>query len=491
MIFSMGYPDSLKTQIAANMEETPFYEVEHVGFGNDEEQTGTIGWLAQMPAQTQEMFKTALQANVNQMAQTPPAYAGYAKKAQRDMANLDPSKIYFMFQNGGGAIMASPFDCPPSVSRILEMNVPMTANAPLLMLNQTRLVDVVQKMGASAPDEWRRLAAYQRTRVWPNILPHLLVDDQHIWKPAISRAAQMDWLGEKGHLEYVSDYYSHGGYTMPEAQRKLPVRRPLATELDEMAVRRDVSWKKDTAGIYLIRNNRWYRATMTWKCRSPQLRRWFMALLQSRMQEIAARSSVPATGQAVFQTIPQSSEERIAALKQNWDWAAEIVQHIDTLANQEWAVTIPTGREGPGRAERRLGAKLDEKLKHYFPQGVVLSGSDPFAEATRMPPFHLAVSMLKGFPHTAQFYGSLDDTGRTALLKGTLPASALSPVQIAQAVSLQPLLLQAMQNYPPDTVLLGLVSGESVSNRVVFGSLMSPMRLKAATPAPVASQNTP
>ena len=488
--FFQFLPPDLKTQIVTNMDESGFYEVEHMGFGTEGEQTGTIGWLSQMPAQTQETFKAALQDTVNQMTQAPPAYQKYAVKAQQDMAALSLSKVYFLFQNGGFVVFASPYNCPPSVSTTLELHVPLVQSAPTLMLNQAALVKTVQKMGEAAPEEWKRLAAYQLGRVWPNILPTVQPEDPSIWHPSISRAAQTDWLGEKGHMEYVSDYYSHGGYTMPEAQRKLPVKRPLATELDEMAVRRDVSWKKDTAGIYLIRNNRWYRDDDL-EVPQPQLRRWFMALLQSRMQEIAARSSVPATGQAVFQTIPQSSEERIAALKQNWDWAAEMFSTLTPWQIRNGLSLFQPEEKDLAALNDASAAKLDEKLKHYFPQGVVLSGSDPFAEATRMPPFHLAVSMLKGFPHTAQFYGSLDDTGRTALLKGTLPASALSPVQIAQAVSLQPLLLQAMQNYPPDTVLLGLVSGESVSNRVVFGSLMSPMRLKAATPAPVASQNTP
>ena len=65
----------------------------------------------------------------------------------------------------------------------------------------------------------------------------------------ISRAARTDWLGEQGHMEYVSDYYSHGGYAMPAEQKKLPVKRPLATELNEIAARHDVSWTKDADGI--------------------------------------------------------------------------------------------------------------------------------------------------------------------------------------------------------------------------------------------------
>ena len=36
---------------------------------------------------------------------------------------------------------------------------------------------------------------------------------------------------------------------MPEAQKKLPVRRPLAKEMDEIVARHDVSWARDTDGV--------------------------------------------------------------------------------------------------------------------------------------------------------------------------------------------------------------------------------------------------
>ena len=52
--FFQSLPQALKEQIAANIEESPFYEVESMRLSNDEEQFGTIGWLSQMPPQTQE-----------------------------------------------------------------------------------------------------------------------------------------------------------------------------------------------------------------------------------------------------------------------------------------------------------------------------------------------------------------------------------------------------------------------------------------------------
>ena len=492
--FFYSLPLALKEQIAANMEENPFYEVESMRFSNDEEQFGTIGWLSQMSPQTQEKFRAAIQNNVNQMTQAPPAYQKYATQAQKDMATFDPSKVYFLFQNGGFGVLASPINVPPSVSTILVLNVPMTTNTSPLALYQDPLVRLVEKMGASAPDEWKRLAAYQRGRVWPNILPKLTPEDHRTYHPAISRAAQTDWLGEQGHMEYVSDYYSHGGYEMPTEQRKLPVKRPLAAELDEMATKRDVSWRKDADGVYLIRNNRWYRDDNL-EVPEPLLRRWFGALLQSRQQ--AAPQAPPQVADqiarpAVLQAASPLPKERMAARKQRVDWAAEVFGTLTPWQIRNGLALFQPEEKDLAPQNDVTAAKLYEKLKHRVPQpgDVVSSDFDAFEDMTRRPPFYLAISVFKGFPHTVQFYGSLDDAGRTALLEGRLPTSALSPSQMGQAVLLEPLLLTAMQNFPPDSVILSLFTGSPDSSSVTFAGVPR-MRLSVATPPPPAPQNAP
>jgi len=520
-------PPALKEQIAANMDESGFYEVERMMFGGDMEPAGTIGWLSQMSPQTQETFKTALQDNVNRLAQAPPAYQKYAAQAQKDMAMLDPSKIYFLFQNGGFVVYATPFNCPMSVSKILELHVPTTTNTPPLMLDQTELADVVYGgaevspqwkrmadavrkmgdaappelkllayrvygMGEAAPPEWKRLAAYQNSRVWPNLLPKLTPEDHSASQVVISRAAQTDWLGEKGHMEYVCDYYSHGGYAMPEDQKKLAVKRPLAAELDEMAARRDVSWTKDADGIYLVRNNRWYRDDGL-EVPQPLLRRWFGALLQTRREQAARQQAAAQATQGAAQTPPQavlqSPVERTAAMKQNWDWVAEVFSALTPWQIRNGLSLFQPEEKDLAPQNDATAAKLYEKLKHYVPPpgGIAPPGYDAFADVTRRPPFWGAVNVIKGFPHTAQLYGSLDNAGRTALLEGRLPASALSAAQLTQAVSLQPLLPQAMQNVPPDSVFLGLISGAVNPGRVVFGEILPGMRLEVLTPP----QNTP
>ncbi len=480
--FFYSLPPALKEQIAANMEESAFYEVGRISFGGNIEQFGTTGWLSQMSPQTREHFKKAMQANANRMTNFPPSLQKYAVQAQKDVATFDPSRVYFCFLNAGVGVMAMPINSPPSVSIPPMLDVPMTAGLPALTLDQVQLAQAVQKMGESAPDEWKRLADYQRGRVWPNILPTLPPEDNITWHPTISRAAQTDWLGEQGHMEYVCDYYSHGGYEMPDEQKKLPVKRPLATELDEMAAKRDVSWTKDADGVYLIRDNRWYRDDDL-EVPQPLLRRWFGALLQVRRQE-AAQTPTQATAP---QVVTQSPEERAAAIKQNWDWVAEVFSTLTPWQIRNGLARFQPEEKDLAPQNDETAAKLYANLKHYVPQPGEIStpGTDHFAEMARLPPFWQAVNILKGFPHTAQLYGSLGDEGRTALVEGRLSPVSLSAAQLAQAASLQPLLPQAMQSFPMDSVRLRLLFRGSPSYRVTFMDVPE-LKLEVITPPQVA-----
>ncbi len=524
--FFHALPQALKEQITANMDDSPFYEVGRLMFSNYGERFGTVGWLSQMSPETQERFKATMQDNVNRLAQAPPALQGYARQAQSGLATLDPNRVYFLFLNGGFLVMAMPFNSP-SAGGILDLHVPMTVNTLPLLLNQTRLADVVyggadippqwkhaaevlrkrgeavspdMKMlvyqvyglGDAAPLEWKQLAAYQRGRVWPNTLPKLMPEDKE-GAPgtnektvnaltAFSRAAQTDWLGERGGLEYVSDYYSHGGYAMPEDQRKRPVKRPMATELDEMAAKRDVSWRQDTTGIVLIRNNRWYRDDDL-EVPEPLLRRWFTHLLQARQQEAAAEAAIP--------PVLQSPEERTAALKDVWDWTAEVFSTLTPWQLRNGLALFQPEEKDLAPQNAAVAAKLfkppTEPLKREKPQGTARPSSDFVGEMCRRPPFSLAVSTLKGYPHTTHLYSSLDDAGRAALLEGRLSASTLSPAQLAEAASLLPMLPQALQSFPADSVLLNLSSSPF---RIAFGAPLPTSGLKVVTPQS-APQNAP
>ena len=180
----------------------------------------------------------------------------------------------------------------------------------------------------------------------------------------------------------------------------------------------------------------------------------------------------------------------MAALKQTWDWTAEVFATLTPWQIRNGLEMFQPEEKDLSPQNDASAAKLYANLKHQQPQGIAPPGFDAFVEMTRRPPFWRAVNALKGFPHTAQFYGSLDDARRTALLEGRLPVSALTASQVAQAVSLQPLLPQALQSFPLDSVRLGLLPRGSAIERVVFGEVPR-MRLEVATPPPPVPQGAP
>ena len=374
-------------------------------------------------------------------------------------------------QKGLAQVVYGGADMPPSWKRqIAELCQTGTSLPPFLQMQ----VYQVYGMGDAAPLAWKQLADYQRGRVWPNTLPKLPRDNGVVPLIVVSRAAQTDWLGERSGMEYVCDYYSKGGYSMPPEQRKQPLRRPLATELDEMAAKRDVSWKRTADGLVLIRNNRWYRDDDL-EVPQPLLRRWFGLLLQARQQEAAAQAATTA--------VPQTPEERAGVIKQTWDWAAEVSSMLTPWHIFNGLTLFQPEERGLAAQNDASAAKLFEPLKHrpLQPGEAMLPGFDPFAAATRQAPFWGATDLLKSFSHTVHLYGNLDDAGRTALLEGRLPASALNEAQLAQAASLTPTLPQALQNSPPESVLLGLVRRWTSSDRVSFGAT-PPMDLSVVTP---------
>lgn len=181
--------------------------------------------------------------------------------------------------------------------------------------------------------------------------------------------------------------------------QQLVVKRPLATELDGMASKRDVSWRKDADGVVLIRNNRWYRDDDL-EVPQPLLRRWFATLLQSRRQYMATQEAVP--------VVPQSPEERAAAVRQMWDWTTEV---FSTLT--PW--------------QMRNGLALFQ----------------PAAGATA-----------------------------------------------AEAVSLLPLLTQAIQSFPADSVSLSLLPTVRTTDHILFGAPLPTNGLKVMT-LQSAPQNAP
>jgi len=135
------------------------------------------------------------------------------------------------------------------------LTVHSQAIAPTLSLNHARLPDMMKKLGDQAPETWKPLAEYQQQRVWPNAFPRSKPNpQQHPRRPEI-----LNWLADKADLEFVADYYSVPGEPLSQAEKTKKLTQPLKQELDYRAAQEDMSWKQRTDGLYLFRDNRWYR----------------------------------------------------------------------------------------------------------------------------------------------------------------------------------------------------------------------------------------
>ncbi len=155
--FFYSLPESLKQQIAANMDEGGFYDMKDMAYSNIGEQSGTFGWLSQMSPQTQERFKQAMQAGVDRLAQAPPDLQKYAVQARKDVAAFDPNRVYFWFVNGGMGVIATPINSPPGANQVLGLQAPRIIATSVLSLDQTQLVDEVYGSGDTSPG-WKHEA---------------------------------------------------------------------------------------------------------------------------------------------------------------------------------------------------------------------------------------------------------------------------------------------------------------------------------------------
>ena len=99
-------------------------------------------------------------------------------------------------------------------------------SAPL-GLKHRFLVDVVKKLGKRAPVDWKRLAAYEEGRVWPNDAPadsSLMHTNSAFGPPRLAEC--LERLKGASHIEFIADYYDHSGTSLTAEEK---VKRPAAS----------------------------------------------------------------------------------------------------------------------------------------------------------------------------------------------------------------------------------------------------------------------
>ena len=103
------------------------------------------------------------------------------------------------------------------------------------------------------------LMKYENERIWKNTLPKIYRLYINFGRVRPVRWQKLRWLSEKGNIEFLSDYHSTSGFPLKDNEMKLGLKRTVDAELNDIAELHDVSWKKRTDNLYLVKNNRWYR----------------------------------------------------------------------------------------------------------------------------------------------------------------------------------------------------------------------------------------
>jgi hypothetical protein len=102
----------------------------------------------------------------------------------------------------------------------LGFSVGQAPDAAPLGLKHMALISVVKKLGKRSPADWKRLAAYQEGRVWPNEPPKANLFQRRMFAYGPPRLAErLEWLRDKSHIEFVWDYYDRSGTSLKEDEK--------------------------------------------------------------------------------------------------------------------------------------------------------------------------------------------------------------------------------------------------------------------------------
>lgn len=412
-------PEALLSRIADNMDDSSFYSANTSHRVTDNEGTTMIA-VNQLPDSIQKGF------------------------AQQGFPLAASSSALMQIINIGSLVSAQVMNqdgTPLSASHTLD--IPGSPALELLKLEQDELPEMVRKMGSAASANLKLLAAFQQKTVWKNDPPKREPD--HQW-PRPRRAEVLQRLAEKANIDFVADYYSRPGIPLsaiPRAETleeplqnptQDPLQRPLLEEaLNIRAVEQDMSWKHQD-GLYLFRNNRWYRDDLL---EVPPL--------------LAKRS--------LARRVPQPEKQA--------NYSIQIIRRTikDQLdSDAEFATNLTRWQIANGLKWLASEDKMDK------PAQALQAGSSPFS----IFPFYWEAEQVMQEYNVARFYGSLGADAQNALLEKRMPLSELTNAQRNQALYLNPI-LQSFGVPPLKDVLLGLAPAGIMKQKIglVFSAPVS------------------
>jgi hypothetical protein len=252
-------------------------------------------------------------------------------------------------------------------------------------------------------------------------------------------------------------------------QEALPLKGSLKGQLDQSAYDYDMSWKLVDPGLYLFRDNRWYRDDYL-EAPAPLLRKWLAQTLPFQ-EEFAA--GAPSAGSA--EAHMRKWMDRLAEI--------EILLTPWQIANGlRWF--SPVGETG---LPNENAALRDHSKPRPPPPGSKIPGVAVNSPEGR--PFFSDSRFLMHHYHTVSFYAALTADQRDAVIGGRLPATSLSADLLAQAIYLIPKLKTTLQSVrTPVLLVLRPDVPEGRQARLWTAGVLSmvePQEDAAADPAPI------
>jgi len=398
-------PSELQEQIANMATDCPLFSTGRGSFGTGNEENALQVKLSSLPSGVQQRAKKAA-----------------AQILANGKATFDADNAWVSFTNGGFCVLANIITSDgKETGTAASLSGDIAPRASTLFLNHKNLPWMLKELGKTAPDTLKRLAAYEEIRVWKNALP---TQRERIHK-YYNKTDTLDWLAEKVGIDFVSDYYMNNEYPMPDKIRNSSPVIPLEEELNFQADGLDMSWKKRSDGIYLFRNNRWYRDDAL-EIPLPLLQRLYLRKLDINHLIVKGKLAVPET------------EYR----KKLMDLDAEVIQSLN-LYQIAQSLRGFNPEVLPEAVQKQLPSPTEEDLTTFTKWG-----NYPFRDDTQR---------IIGQLNTIRFYASLDDEARKALIAGKLPYSQLNETQRKLAVFLQPLLRPVVSKSDASSLILKLM----------------------------------
>ncbi len=268
------------------------------------------------------------------------------------------------------------------------------------------------------PEVFKELGSFPKSVFKDNLVKFQLTE-QELASSSIPkrRTDKLEWFAKAGGLQYISDYYNEPAAPFLGIDRPKTLPKPLEYELNEMAVHNGCSWQKQSSGIVLVRDNKWFREDG----------------FQVPQAVIAAMWQMVHAAEAANKQVDNPDQTALIRAKLQLDLEAYAYQHLNTF-------------------------QLIDGLMFY----VLEPAKDGYTAPNPAYPFRPFESIVRDLfqaERLVKFYSSLTDSEKQEFVNSRLNFGRLSEIQQNLAAQCCPALFYTMRHSAqPAPTYLSLVS---------------------------------